>query len=62
MIVAGISGLIFSHVVVNTGMASGIVPVTGMVLPFLSYGGSSLIVMFILMGLASNISMKRFTY
>jgi len=62
MIVAGISGLIFFQVVVNTGMASGIVPVTGMVLPFLSYGGSSLIVMFILMGLASNISMKRFTY
>ena len=59
---AGISAVIFFQVMINTGMAAGVVPVTGMVLPFLSYGGSSLIVMFILMGLASNISMKRFTY
>jgi len=62
LVVSGVFGLVFSQIVINSGMAVGLIPVTGMTLPFLSYGGSSLVMLFILMGFVSNISIKRFTY
>ncbi|MCD6116199.1 rod shape-determining protein RodA [bacterium] len=62
LVSAGVFGLIVSQIVINSGMAVGLFPVTGMALPFLSYGGSSLVMLFILMGLVSNISVKRFIY
>jgi len=60
--VMGVFAMLAVQTAVNTGMASGIVPVTGMTLPFLSYGGSSLVVCFAGAGLVSNISMNRFLY
>lgn len=62
LIMAGITGLIFSHVVVNVGMALGIVPPIGIPLPLLSYGGSATIAAFISLGLALNVSCRRFFY
>lgn len=48
---AGISSLLAFQITQNIGMTIGLLPVTGMTLPFLSYGGSSLISNFMLMGI-----------
>ena len=45
-IAAGISGILIFHVLENIGMTMGLLPITGVPLPFVSYGGSSLIVLF----------------
>ncbi len=50
------------HVIVNIGMTVGMIPVTGLPLPFLSYGGSFLIVCLILIGIIINASIRRFRY
>lgn len=56
----GVSMFIFWEVFINTGMVLGLLPVVGVPLPFLSYGGSAMIVMMLAMGLLLNISMRRF--
>ena len=55
----GIVGILLFHIVENIGMTIGLLPITGIPLPFLSYGGTSLITNFILIGLLLNISSKR---
>lgn len=55
LIVAGSMGMFFAQIVVNIGMNIGIMPVTGIPLIFLSYGGSSLISSFIILGIINNI-------
>ena len=59
---AGIVGMIFFHVVVNIGMTMGIMPITGIPLFFVSYGGSSLWTALIGIGLLHNIAMRRYRY
>ncbi len=59
MIVIGILSLWFYHVVVNIGMALGWVPVVGIPLPFLSAGGSALIVNFAAVGLVLNVARQQ---
>jgi rod shape determining protein RodA len=44
----------------NMGMTMGIMPVTGITLPFMSFGGSSLTINFLCIGLLLNIGMRRF--
>jgi rod shape determining protein RodA len=61
-ICAGIVGMIFFHVVVNIGMAMGIMPITGIPLFFLSYGGSSLWTGLISVGLLLNIYFRRYSH
>jgi rod shape determining protein RodA len=46
----------------NVGMCVGLFPVTGLPLPFLSYGGSFLLAMFVVVGLILNVSMRRFIF
>jgi len=58
-LVVGTAALIGIEVFVNIGVATGILPVTGITLPFVSYGGSSLIVHFILIAIMENISVRR---
>ncbi len=58
-LVIGTAVLLASEVFVNVGVASGILPVTGIALPFVSYGGSSLIVHFALVALMQNIWVRR---
>ena len=59
IIATGISGIFLFHVLENIGMVMGLLPITGVPLPFISYGGSSLITNFIFIGLLLNISGKR---
>ncbi len=59
---SGICGMIFFHVAINIGMAMGIMPITGIPLFFLSYGGSSLITVMIGVGLLSNFYLRRYKY
>lgn len=61
-IALGISTLFASHMIINIFSAIGFFPVIGIPLPFLSYGGSSLLVNFIGLGIIFNIKMKRFSY
>ena len=59
IIASGITGVFLFHMVENIGMVMGLLPITGVPLPFISYGGSSLITNFIFIGLLLNISSKR---
>ena len=58
-IAMGIVGIFFFHMIENIGMTMGLLPITGVPLPFVSYGGSSLVTNFICIGLLLNISGKR---
>lgn len=58
-IAIGIGGIFFFHMMENIGMTIGLLPITGVPLPFVSYGGSSLITNFICIGLLLNISARR---
>lgn len=51
--------LIFEHVIINIAMVSGLLPVVGVPLPFISYGGSSLLSFSILIGLVANIAINK---
>lgn len=59
---AGIFIYFFWQILVNVGMVVGLMPVVGIPLPFLSYGGSATVVNFALLGLVMNISMRRFLF
>lgn len=54
----GMTSIFLYHVLVNIWMTVGLAPVTGLPLPLLSYGGSSLVVSFIQVGLIQNVSMR----
>ena len=51
----GITTILFTQVFINIGVVIGLLPVTGITLPFLSYGGSSLLINFLMIGLLYNI-------
>jgi rod shape determining protein RodA len=59
LLALGILIMFFIQLVVNVGMNIGIAPVTGISLPFLSYGGSFLVVVFAALGLLLNIHSKK---
>ncbi len=61
MIALGIVTMLAFQIIVNIGMTMGIMPITGIPLPFISYGGSSLIVNLAAVGLLTNIHMRRFS-
>jgi rod shape determining protein RodA len=62
LLALGISAMLFWHMVFNLGMVSGLLPVVGVPLPFISYGGSFLITSMIAVGLLINIKIRRFTF
>lgn len=59
LIAIGIAAMFVIEVLVNVGMTLGIMPVTGLTLPFISYGGSSLLVNMIAVGLLNNVGRCR---
>lgn len=59
IIASGIAGIFLFHMAENIGMVMGLLPITGVPLLFVSYGGSSLITSYILLGILLNISGKR---
>lgn len=56
---AGVVSMIAFHVLVNVGMTMGVMPVTGIPLPFVSYGGNSLLTNIVGIGLLESITMRR---
>ncbi len=58
LVAVGIVALFGTQVLINTGMTCGVMPITGLTLPFMSYGGSSLLSSLIALGLLINISCR----
>ncbi|MDQ3237085.1 MAG: FtsW/RodA/SpoVE family cell cycle protein, partial [Actinomycetota bacterium] len=58
LVAVGVATILLFHVFVNVGMTMGIMPVTGIPLPFISYGRSSLVVSIISLGLLQSIAMR----
>ena len=61
LVAIGVAAMFTIQVFENIGMTMGIMPITGIPLPFMSYGGSAIIASFIGVGLALNIHMRRFS-
>jgi len=59
LVVVGVFLMLFSQVLVNVGMNLGLLPVTGIPLPFVSYGGSSLLTSIFLLGLVQSVWIHR---
>ncbi|OLC94743.1 MAG: rod shape-determining protein RodA [Acidobacteria bacterium 13_1_40CM_4_58_4] len=59
-VVMGVVAVLSFHVLVNVGMVVGFMPVTGIPLPLMSYGGSSVLFMFLALGIVMNVRMRRF--
>jgi rod shape determining protein RodA len=59
-IIMGIVAVIIFQIAVNVGMVLGLMPVTGIPLPLMSYGGSSILFTFLALGIVMNIRMRRF--
>ncbi|MGE0821372.1 MAG: rod shape-determining protein RodA [Candidatus Binatia bacterium] len=62
LVAVGCAAVIFWQVLINVGMNLGVLPVVGVPLPLLSYGGSSLLTIMIALGLALNVSTRRFLF
>ncbi len=62
IVVAGLLAVFSFHVLFNVGMTMGVLPVTGLPLPFLSYGGSFLVSTFALIGIVLNVASRRYTF
>lgn len=62
LLVVGLASMIGAQAIINIAMTIGLAPITGMTLPFVSYGGSSLVVAFIMTGLIVNVAMRRPAY
>ena len=59
LLAVGIVAMLAFHVVVNVGMTIGIMPITGIPLPFMSYGGSAILTDFAAIGILLNIQLQR---
>jgi rod shape determining protein RodA len=60
LICGGVLSLLVFQVFQNVGMTMGIMPITGITLPFMSYGGSSVVASWLALGLVLNVHMRRF--
>ena len=61
-VLAGVIGMLVFQQVQNIGMTIGLLPITGITLPFISYGGSSLLSYMILIGIILNINEEKGKY
>lgn len=59
LMVIGMLGILFAHTIINMSMVTGLMPIVGIPLPFMSYGGSSLVTLFVCIGIATQISNSR---
>jgi len=59
-LVMGVVAVLSFHILVNVGMVVGFMPVTGIPLPLMSYGGSSVLFMFLALGIVMNVRMRRY--
>jgi rod shape determining protein RodA len=56
----GVAGMLFWQIFINMGMVIGLLPVVGVTLPLFSYGGSSVVAIYMGLGLLANVGMRRF--
>lgn len=56
----GVGGVMLFHVLENIGMVAGLMPVAGIPLPLMSYGGSNILSVFLMLGLVNNVRLRRF--
>jgi len=61
-LVFGMLSIIFWHVTINVSMVTGLMPVVGVPLPMVSYGGSALATMMFAVGVIINVSMRRYVF
>ncbi|HMA59841.1 MAG TPA: rod shape-determining protein RodA [Halanaerobiales bacterium] len=59
LVVTGIISMFFFHVVENIGMTMGVMPITGIPLPFISYGGTSMVTSIVAIGIALNVNIRK---
>jgi rod shape determining protein RodA len=59
LLAVGLVAMLAFHVVVNIGMTIGIMPITGIPLPFMSYGGSAVLTDYVALGILLNIDLQR---
>ncbi len=59
LLAAGAASMLIFHTIVNVGMSVNIMPITGIPLPFVSYGGSNMLASFVAFGLLQNVHMRR---
>jgi rod shape determining protein RodA len=59
-LVMGVAAILGFHVLVNVAMVIGFMPVTGIPLPLMSYGGSAMLFVFLALGLVMNVRLRRF--
>lgn len=59
LVVVGIAAFLFAQVLINVGMTVGVLPTTGLTLPFVSYGGSSLVTCFLAVGVAVSVARHK---
>ena len=62
LLVVGIMCILFWHMLINIGMTTGLLPIVGIPLPLISYGGSSLLTTMLGLGIISSISLRRFLF
>ena len=62
LLVFGMISIMFWHVVINVAMVAGVMPVVGVPLPMVSYGGSALASMMFAIGVIMNVSMRRYVF
>lgn len=62
LVAAGLIAIFLTHIVLNVGMTMGLVPVTGIPLPLVSYGGSFLVTTYVMFGILLNVGSRRFTF
>ncbi|MCA8937967.1 MAG: FtsW/RodA/SpoVE family cell cycle protein, partial [Planctomycetes bacterium] len=58
LVVVGVAAMFFAQASINIGVVSGVLPVTGITLPLVSYGGSSLLSGFAALGLVCNVAIQ----
>ncbi|MEM1166730.1 MAG: FtsW/RodA/SpoVE family cell cycle protein [Planctomycetota bacterium] len=59
IMVVGFAAFVFTQMSINIGMTIGLLPITGMTLPFVSYGGSSLLMAWLMVGLVMSVALRR---
>jgi rod shape determining protein RodA len=60
LVALGVTALLATQILVNVGMVTGLIPVVGIPLPFMSYGGSSMVVSMMALGLLLSVRMRQF--
>jgi rod shape determining protein RodA len=58
----GVGAFVFWHVIINIGMVTGSLPVVGLWLPLVSYGGTATVTVMAAMGLLTSISLRRHVF